>query len=226
MIATLQTDPWIRLRAGTTSAANSASQVWTPYPSATLPQGRRCSHARRTLSAHPRTRSRFGTGTHRHTALARRHSPPHNTLSRSVHPRRCADRRVCAVGKVHARTPDRQWRQGHAYQIRQSASGCTGDFSTRTRSAFTALAGDRARAAPQARLADRHQADVFQPSSQQARRSLTVWDCVSSHRTLGIMFWVALIMTPIIIAYTSWAYRVMRGKVTIEQIRANDRSSY
>ena len=40
------------------------------------------------------------------------------------------------------------------------------------------------------------------------------------------MFWVALIMTPIIIAYTSWAYRVMRGKVTIEQIRANDRSSY
>ncbi|MBK9615974.1 MAG: cytochrome d ubiquinol oxidase subunit II [Uliginosibacterium sp.] len=64
------------------------------------------------------------------------------------------------------------------------------------------------------------------PSSSQPGSSLTVWDCVSSHRTLGIMFWVALIMTPIIIAYTSWAYRVMRGKVTVEQIRANDRSSY
>lgn len=64
------------------------------------------------------------------------------------------------------------------------------------------------------------------PSSSQPGSSLTVWDCVSSHRTLGIMFWVALIMTPIIIVYTSWAYSVMRGKVTVEQIRANDRSSY
>lgn len=64
------------------------------------------------------------------------------------------------------------------------------------------------------------------PSSSVPNSSLTVWDCVSSHRTLGIMFWVALIMTPIIILYTSWAYRVMRGKVTVELIRANDRSSY
>ena len=40
------------------------------------------------------------------------------------------------------------------------------------------------------------------------------------------MFWVALIMTPIIIAYTSWAYHVMRGKVTVEFIKANDRSAY
>jgi cytochrome d ubiquinol oxidase subunit II len=64
------------------------------------------------------------------------------------------------------------------------------------------------------------------PSSSQPGSSLTVWDCVSSQRTLGIMFWVALIMTPIIIAYTSWAYRVMRGKVTIEHIQANKRSAY
>jgi len=64
------------------------------------------------------------------------------------------------------------------------------------------------------------------PSSSQPGSSLTVWDCVSSQRTLGIMFWVALIMTPIIIAYTSWAYRVMRGKVTVEHIQANKRSAY
>ncbi|MBS1207940.1 MAG: cytochrome d ubiquinol oxidase, subunit [Proteobacteria bacterium] len=64
------------------------------------------------------------------------------------------------------------------------------------------------------------------PSSSQPGSSLTVWDCVSSQRTLGIMFWVALIMTPIIIVYTSWAYRVMRGKVTVEHIRATDRASY
>jgi cytochrome bd ubiquinol oxidase subunit II len=64
------------------------------------------------------------------------------------------------------------------------------------------------------------------PSSSDPRSSLTVWDCVSSQRTLGIMFWVALIMTPIVIAYTGWAYRVMRGKLTVEYIRANDRSTY
>ncbi|GAB2179886.1 cytochrome d ubiquinol oxidase subunit II [Denitratisoma sp. agr-D3] len=64
------------------------------------------------------------------------------------------------------------------------------------------------------------------PSSTDPRSSLTVWDCVSSQRTLGIMFWVALVMTPIIIVYTSWAYRVMRGKVTVAYIRANDHSTY
>jgi cytochrome d ubiquinol oxidase subunit II len=64
------------------------------------------------------------------------------------------------------------------------------------------------------------------PSNTDPRSSLTVWDCVSSQRTLGIMFWVALIMTPIIVVYTSWAYRVMRGKVTVEFIKANDRSAY
>ena len=64
------------------------------------------------------------------------------------------------------------------------------------------------------------------PSSSDPVSSLTLWDCVSSAKTLGIMFWVALIMTPIILAYTSWAYRVMRGKVTVAYIKANDHSTY
>lgn len=64
------------------------------------------------------------------------------------------------------------------------------------------------------------------PSSSAPSSGLTLWDGVSSHRTLNIMFWVALIMTPIIIAYTSWAYRVMRGPVTVAHIRANDRGAY
>ncbi|WP_319239430.1 cytochrome d ubiquinol oxidase subunit II [uncultured Propionivibrio sp.] len=64
------------------------------------------------------------------------------------------------------------------------------------------------------------------PSSTDPRSSLTLWDCVSSQRTLGVMFWVALIMTPIIVAYTGWAYRVMRGKVTVDYIKANDHSTY
>lgn len=64
------------------------------------------------------------------------------------------------------------------------------------------------------------------PSSSDPVSSLTLWDCVSSAKTLGIMFWVALIMTPIVLAYTSWAYRVMRGKVTVAYIKANDHSTY
>lgn len=64
------------------------------------------------------------------------------------------------------------------------------------------------------------------PSTSDPRSSLTLWDCVSSHKTLGIMSWVALIMTPIIVAYTSWAYRVMRGKLTVNYIKANDHTAY
>ena len=64
------------------------------------------------------------------------------------------------------------------------------------------------------------------PSSSMPSASLTVWDSVSSHLTLGIMFWVALIMTPIVITYTGWAYRIMRGKITVAQIEAADHSAY
>jgi len=40
------------------------------------------------------------------------------------------------------------------------------------------------------------------------------------------MFWVALIFTPIVLAYTGWAYHVMAGKVTREYIAANDKTLY
>jgi cytochrome bd ubiquinol oxidase subunit II len=64
------------------------------------------------------------------------------------------------------------------------------------------------------------------PSSSHPASSLTVWDSVSSHRTLSIMFWAALIFMPLIMAYTSWAYRVMRGKVTEAYVRAHDHAAY
>ena len=64
------------------------------------------------------------------------------------------------------------------------------------------------------------------PSSSNPSHSLTVWDCVSSQLTLNIMFWVALVMTPIVLSYTSWAYRLMRGKVTVEAIAANGKGLY
>jgi cytochrome d ubiquinol oxidase subunit II len=64
------------------------------------------------------------------------------------------------------------------------------------------------------------------PSSAQPNASLTVWDSVSSHLTLGLMFWATLIFMPLIVLYTSWAYRVMRGKVTLAHIRANEHTAY
>jgi len=64
------------------------------------------------------------------------------------------------------------------------------------------------------------------PSSSHPRSSLTVWDSVSSHLTLSVMFWAALIFTPIVIAYTGWAYKMMAGKITNGFIEANDRSAY
>jgi cytochrome d ubiquinol oxidase subunit II len=57
------------------------------------------------------------------------------------------------------------------------------------------------------------------PSSTDPRSSLTLYDSVSSQRTLQIMFWAVLIFLPLVIAYTGWAYRVMRGKVTERQVR-------
>ena len=64
------------------------------------------------------------------------------------------------------------------------------------------------------------------PSSTHPEASLTVWDSVSSHLTLSIMFWATLIFMPIIIVYTSWAYRVMSGKVTSGYIKQNEHSAY
>ena len=64
------------------------------------------------------------------------------------------------------------------------------------------------------------------PSSTYPDSSLTAWNAVSSHKTLGIMFWVVVVMLPVVIAYTAWVYRVLRGKITVEHIRATTHESY
>ena len=64
------------------------------------------------------------------------------------------------------------------------------------------------------------------PSSEMPKASLTAWDATSSQVTLNVMFWVALIFTPIVVAYTGWAYRVMAGKVTRDFIVKNDKTLY
>ena len=64
------------------------------------------------------------------------------------------------------------------------------------------------------------------PSSTDPNSSLTVWDAVSSHRTLQIMFWATVIFLPLVIAYTAWAYRLMRGTITERHVRESSRVLY
>lgn len=64
------------------------------------------------------------------------------------------------------------------------------------------------------------------PSSSDPRSSLTVWDSVSSHLTLMIMLVVVVVLLPMIVGYTSWAYNVMRGKVTKAYVREQEHSLY
>ena len=64
------------------------------------------------------------------------------------------------------------------------------------------------------------------PSSTQPDHSLTLYDATSSHRTLMLMFGAVVVFLPIVLAYTSWVYRVMRGKLTEEQIEKDTHSAY
>lgn len=64
------------------------------------------------------------------------------------------------------------------------------------------------------------------PSSTQPSSSLTVWDAASSHLTLTIMFWAVVILLPIVLAYTVWAYVQMWGKVTVADIEAHKHQAY
>ncbi len=64
------------------------------------------------------------------------------------------------------------------------------------------------------------------PSSTHPEMSLIVWDSSSSHLTLFVMLIATLIFMPIILLYTAWVYRVMRGKVTEDYIRNNQDQAY
>ena len=64
------------------------------------------------------------------------------------------------------------------------------------------------------------------PSSTHPGQSLLVWDASSSQTTLLIMLVATAIFLPIILLYTSWVYRVLRGKVTVKQIVAADKEVY
>ncbi|MBU0644189.1 MAG: cytochrome d ubiquinol oxidase subunit II [Alphaproteobacteria bacterium] len=62
------------------------------------------------------------------------------------------------------------------------------------------------------------------PSTVDPSSSLTVWDSSSSHLTLFVMLVCAVIFMPLILAYTSWVYKVLWGKVTEDDVTQNTQS--
>lgn len=60
------------------------------------------------------------------------------------------------------------------------------------------------------------------PSSIDPNASLTVWNASSSHTTLFVMLIVTALLLPIVLAYTAWAFKVMWGRVTTEQVESGD----
>jgi len=64
------------------------------------------------------------------------------------------------------------------------------------------------------------------PSSADPNMSLTVWDASSSKLTLGIMLGAVVIFLPIILAYTGFVYRVMRGPVREADVTQNSKTAY
>ena len=64
------------------------------------------------------------------------------------------------------------------------------------------------------------------PSSSDPNGSLTVWDASSSKLTLAIMLAAVAVFLPIVLAYTAWVYRVMRGPVRADDIARNSKTAY
>jgi cytochrome d ubiquinol oxidase subunit II len=64
------------------------------------------------------------------------------------------------------------------------------------------------------------------PSSTFPNASLTAYDAVSSHSTLNLMFVAVVLFLPVVLLFTSWVYRVLRGKITEKRIREETHSVY
>jgi cytochrome d ubiquinol oxidase subunit II len=58
------------------------------------------------------------------------------------------------------------------------------------------------------------------PSTIAAANSLTVHNASSTPYTLKVMTWVAVVFTPIVLAYQGWTYWVFRKRLTVEHIPA------
>ena len=64
------------------------------------------------------------------------------------------------------------------------------------------------------------------PSSLDPRSSLTLWDASSSLATLELMTAATLLLLPVVLAYTAWVYRVLRGPVTADDVTRDPHAVY
>ena len=62
------------------------------------------------------------------------------------------------------------------------------------------------------------------PSSILPSHSLTVWDASSSAKTLFIMLCAVVVFLPIVLLYTLWVFRVLKGRVTLEMLHEHEGS--
>ncbi|MAP94935.1 MAG: cytochrome d ubiquinol oxidase subunit II [Ponticaulis sp.] len=62
---------------------------------------------------------------------------------------------------------------------------------------------------------------IILPSTISPEQTLTVWDSSSSHLTLTIMLFVAIVFVPLIIAYTSWVFNILWGRVTEDEVTSS-----
>jgi cytochrome bd ubiquinol oxidase subunit II len=53
------------------------------------------------------------------------------------------------------------------------------------------------------------------PSSSDPGHSLTVWDASSSARALLLMLAAVIVFLPVVLLYTGWVFRVLRGPITL-----------
>jgi cytochrome d ubiquinol oxidase subunit II len=64
------------------------------------------------------------------------------------------------------------------------------------------------------------------PSSTFPNQSLTVWDSSSSAKTLFIMLAAVVVFLPIVLAYTGWVFRIMRGRVSVADVQEHEGGGY
>lgn len=64
------------------------------------------------------------------------------------------------------------------------------------------------------------------PSISHPEMSLTVWDSTASQYTLMVMLVVACIFVPLVLAYTTWSYFKMYGRLDAKYLEDNKASAY
>ncbi|GJE28879.1 cytochrome d ubiquinol oxidase subunit II [Methylobacterium organophilum] len=67
---------------------------------------------------------------------------------------------------------------------------------------------------------------IILPSSTHPGHALTVFDASSSRATLRNMLVATVIFLPLVLAYTAWVYRVLRGRITAQDVTAPGSPAY